>query len=280
MKRTHRGHPIFIPSPRAHREELHMNTPFSRLKERFHQKYALLATLSVFLLFFLFSAIYFLCVGNLRNAALSLLFLVIELLIAPTEQRLRLYLPTFQYGLLLFLMLGSLLGSCYNFYFIIPFWDILLHGLSGVIFAFIGYAICTLLFPKREGSKISPYLFVGILFSLSIALLWEMFEAAITLTLAVDMQEDMLVHDIKSFFFSGTHNFVTVLEDITETVIHYGGGQTMTVSGYLDLGLFDTLGDMAICLGGNLVFLLLFPLDKLLRGRLLPHLLPEVKKST
>ena len=39
----------------------------------------------------------------------------------------------------------------------------------------------------------------------------------------------------------------------------------------------DTLSDMAVCLGGNLVFALLFPLDRLLGGRILPHLLPKTQ---
>ncbi len=241
----------------------------------FKERRAVGALLLVFAFAVLFCALWLFIGGRLQSGAVALLLLFILLLIPPIERWLHLRIPTLGYALLLFLILGSLLGSCYNFYFRIPFWDILLHGLSGFLFAFIGYAICKLLFPKSENSTILPYLLVGIMFSLSVGVLWELFEAGATALLAVDMQEDSLVHEIKSFYLSGTHGYAIQIDDITKTVIHYGGGRTLTLDGYLDLGLSDTLSDMAICLLGNLLFLLLFPLDRLLGGKILCRLLPQ-----
>lgn len=228
---------------------------------------------------FLGSAIYFFVSGRPLSAVLPLLFLLLLFLIPPSEHLLELQIPPLTFILILFLMLGSLLGSGYNFYILIPFWDTILHALSGLLFACIGYAICNLLFAKQKNTGELPYIFVGILFSLSIALLWELFEAGVTLLLAVDMQEDTLVYSIKSFYLSGTHNHATYIADIKETVIRYGDGRELRLSGYLDLGLADTLGDMAVCVPGNILFLLLFPIDRRLGGRLLPHLLPRRVKN-
>lgn len=238
---------------------------------------------SLFVLFsfgmlFLLSFFYFLLRGSLPSAAISLLFFLILLLLYPAAVLLHLHLPAAFHALILSLCFGSLLGSCFNFYFRIPFWDLLLHVLAGWLFAAAGYAICTLLFPKQQNSQTLSYLVFGVLFSLSIGLLWELFEAGATVLLPVDMQEDTLVYSIKSFFLSGTHGHTTVLSDITRTEIHYGNGQSLSIEGYLDLGLKDTLGDMAVCLLGNLLFLLLFPIDRLLGGRLLPRLLPRKKE--
>ena len=224
---------------------------------------------------FLGSAVYFFVLERSQSAVLSLLFLLLLFLIPKSEQLLGLQIPPLTFVLILFLMLGSLLGSGYNFYILIPFWDTILHTLSGLLFACIGYAICNLLFTKRENRSEFPYIFVGILFSLAVALLWELFEAGATRFLAVDMQEDTLVYNIKSFYLSGTHDHATYIADIKETVIRYGDGRELRLAGYLDLGLADTLGDMAVCVPGNILFLLLFPIDRRLGGRLLPHLLPR-----
>lgn len=256
----------------------------SRLKGRSKKKITIEKDAAFFIylgygaLFSLF-CLYFLLQKDLPSAAISLLFLFILLMLAPITRLLRLKAPPVFLFLLLFLCLGSLLGSCFNFYFRIPFWDILLHVLAGWTFAAAGYAICTLLFPYREKSSALPYLIFGIAFSLSIGLLWELFEAGTTLLLPVDMQEDALVFSLKSFYLSGTHDFVTEISGITETLIRYGNGKTLRLAGYLDLGLWDTLCDMAVCLLGNLLFLLLFPMDRLFGGRLLSHLLPQKNKG-
>ncbi len=247
--------------------------------KRYFKNLAGRRAVSLLLLFFggafLLSAFYFLIRGNAQSTALSLLFLLLLLITPPIEQLLRLRIPPLAYGLLFFLMLGALLGSCYNFYFRISFWDTMLHGLSGFLFACIGYSVCQLMFSNSRNGGIFPFLLVGILFSLSIALLWELFEAGATCILAVDMQEDTLLTSIKSFYLSGTHDYATFLTDIHETVVRYGNGETLRLAGYLDLGLIDTLEDMTICFFGNLGFLLLFPLDRWIGGRLLPYLLPN-----
>ena len=229
---------------------------------------------------FLFSAVFFLFNRNPQSAARALIFLFLLLLIPPIERMLRMEIPTLCYALLLYLLFGSFLGSCFDFYFRISFWDTLLHGLSGMLFACIGYAICKLLFSIEENANALPCIFVGITFSLSIALLWELFEAGATYLFAVDMQEDTLLTSFKSFYLSGTHGHVTHVEKIHKTVIFFENGESLHLSGYLDLGLADTLGDMAVCFLGNLFFLLLFPLDALFRGKILSALLPKILKKT
>ena len=237
-------------------------------RRRFSRARALLALFLCSAAACLFISLYFFITENPKGAMIALLFLLIVLLLPPIEHLLGIRLSLPCYALLLFLCLGALLGSTFNFYFRIPFWDLLLHALSGWLFADIGCEICLCLFPRSEGRAVFPYLFVGVLFSLSAALLWELFEAGATLLLPVDMQEDTLVHTIRSFYLSGTHDAPTEIAGITETVIRYEGGRTLTLAGYLDLGLIDTLTDMAICLCGNLLFLASYPILRRARGRL------------
>lgn len=229
----------------------------------------------VFGAFFSFSFVRFLMMKNATAAALSLLYLLIAFLLPRAARALSLALPIATHALILLLCLGALLGSTYNFYFLIESWDIWLHVLAGWLFSCLGYAICILLFTEQEKRGVFPCLLFGVCFSLSIALLWELFEWLVTLSLPVDMQEDALVYQIKSFFLSGTHASAVRIDGITKTVIHYGGGQTLTLDGYLDLGLWDTLSDMAVCLLGSLAFLLLLPLNRLFGGKLLSQFLPR-----
>ena len=210
---------------------------------------------------------------------ISLLYLLIFLVLPPVEEALRLRLPVLGYVLIFFLTFGSVLGSSYNFYFRIPFWDAVLHTLAGLLFSCVGYALCKLFFPIQGIKSIFPYILAGFIFSLAVALIWELFEACITALLAVDMQEDSLLVSFKSFYLSGAHDDPTYISDIRETVIHYGDGEILRLSGYLDLGLTDTLWDMAVCLIGSLVLPLLYLPDRLLGGRIFSKLLPTVTQS-
>ena len=117
---------------------------FELLKER----RAVCALLLIFGSAHLASAMHFFILGKAMNGARALLLLFILLLLPIAEEALRVRTPLLGYALILFLIFGSLLGSCYNFYFRISHWDTLLHVLSGIAFACIGYAICKLLFSK------------------------------------------------------------------------------------------------------------------------------------
>ena len=129
---------------------------------------------------------------------------------------------------------------------------------------------------KEESNKnFFICLFVGLLFSLSIALLWEMFEYAAYAFFGIDMQEDMLIDGFSSYFLMGTHNATEVIDGITQTVIYYADGTKVILGGYLDVGLFDTLNDMLVCLMGGVVYIAALLIDHKLGGRLRRLLVPE-----
>lgn len=77
-----------------------------------------------------------------------------------------------------------------------------------------------------------------------------MFEYAAYAFFGIDMQEDMLIDGFSSYFLMGTHNATEVIDGITQTVIYYADGTKVILGGYLDVGLFDTLNDMLVCLMG------------------------------
>ena len=73
----------------------------------------------------------------------------------------------------------------------------------------------------------------------------------------------------------GTHNATEVIDGITQTVIYYADGTKVILGGYLDVGLFDTLNDMLVCLMGGVVYIAALLIDHKLGGRLRRLLVPE-----
>jgi hypothetical protein len=151
---------------------------------------------------------------------------------------------------------GQMLGTCYEFYVLIPFFDIILHGISGFVFACLGFSLLEVFIGKATSKrKFWACVYSGVCFTLAIGLLWELFEYSATF-LGVDMLEDSYIFHIDSYLLAGNHSEVVEIDGITKTIIYYGDGQTMTIDGYLDIGLLDTMHDMGICLIGSMVFVI------------------------
>ena len=169
------------------------------------------------------------------------------------------YLIGFRVGyiltvLIIFSACGGLLGSSYNVYMILPWFDGLLHGVSGVLFFAAGFMLAEVFFGKnRENKNFFGKLAFGIFFSMTIGVAWEFFEYLISETMGFDMLEDAMVTDIQSYLLSQSHNVAIELNDITQTVITYDGGKEEWVinGGYMDLGLYDTLNDLLIAAAGT-----------------------------
>ncbi|MBE5734265.1 MAG: hypothetical protein E7347_04340 [Clostridiales bacterium] len=228
---------------------------FNYFKNRFSDKaFAILFLLYAFICVCI--AGYWLIDFNLRNFFLSLIYLLIAFAVPIAEYLVRFKCGPLFVGALYFLALGGITGSCFNLYTIIPFWDIVLHVLSGVLFSAVGFAVAQRFFGiANTVKKFFGCLVFALCFSLAIAVVWEIFEFICTIAVGADMMEDTLVNKINSYFLSGTHAKAVTLDGITKTVIYYGNGNTYTINGYLDLGLIDTLVDMIVCTGGALVFM-------------------------
>ena len=154
--------------------------------------------------------------------------------------------------------------------------DTILHGASGFAYACLGLAGVQLLLGKPETTKqFVAYLVFGFAISMTFEVLWELFEYASTALIGFDMQEDTIIHGFGSYFLSGTHVELVEIEGITQTIIYYGDGLTYTINGYLDIGLIDTIVDMAVCFAGALIYVLLLLIDWF-KGKLFYRLLiPE-----
>ena len=246
------------------------------LKERFSDK-AFLVLSSIYVAFCLFSTVWW-SINYTRPSyiLMSALFILFVPAILIAERLIGMRCRAVFVFLVLFVATGSILGSPFNFYGMIPFFDTILHGTSGVLFAALGYTLAERFFGKDGGlGKFVGKLFFAVSFSLAIAVLWEIWELGCTLILGMETMDDTLVDSFKTFFFDGRHN-VVILEGITETIVNYGNGETLVIEGgYLDIGLFDTLADMIICTVGALLFVVLAVVGRAKLPALNKLLIPE-----
>lgn len=220
--------------------------------------------------------VYFSVLHQGRSIAISYGLIAIIPIFLILEYALQIrFVPLFT-ALFFLMCIGGILGSCFDFYNF-PLFDACLHTLSGVLVLLMGMMIMNRILNNVDSHKnfFTSILF-GIFFSLGIALIWEMCEYFGTTILPVDMQEDLIVDEIKSFALAGTHGKVLHLTDISKTVIYYGDNKTFVIDGYLDIGLFDTLNDMLVCMIGTLATAIILIINRLLNWKLDKILVPQV----
>ena len=91
-----------------------------------------------------------------------------------------------------------------------------------------------------------------------------------------DMHEDSLTKNIYSYFLAGSHNETVNITDIEKTLVYYDGGKVYVIDGgYMDLGLFDTLVDMLVCLCGAVVFVIISLIDHFSKKKILHLFVPS-----
>lgn len=225
------------------------------IKERLQNK-VFIACLVAYFLYLMTSLIYFSINFNLRNILLSVVYNLAIILIVVVEYFMGIRLGSLFTFLILFVAFGGHGGPCYNIYAHIPFFDTLLHLLSGVLFACVGFSVAEKFFGKATTTrKFFGCIFFAYCFSQMIAVFWELFEYMFTTVFDIEMMADEMVDRINSFYLSGDYNDAVILENIEKTTIYYGDEQTFTMKGYLDLGIIDTMTDLIICTLGGVAFM-------------------------
>jgi len=229
--------------------------PFKKYFEERMKSKGFLCIISAYLLFCLVSAVVLCILGQAKGVLMSSLYLLFIPLIFIAEYLTKIRLPELFTVGILGIAVGSVLGSCFNLYTFVPCFDTLLHGISGFLFACLGFALAERLFGKSDTvTRFFGCVAFACCFSLAIAVIWEIFEYTCTVLLGLDMMEDALISNINSYLLAGSHAEAVEIDGITKTVIHYGNGQTYIINGYLELGLIDTLTDMIICTVGAILF--------------------------
>ncbi len=122
-----------------------------------------------------------------------LLGTVVMVLPSVLEKRFKVVVPdTIIILYFLFLYCAIYLGEIHNFYYLIPYWDTILHAFSGAMLGALGFILVDLL-NKDQHVKVnlSPF-FVAVFafcFALAVGALWEIYEFSVDSVLGLNMQK-------------------------------------------------------------------------------------------
>ena len=201
------------------------------------------------------------CAFQMRWESFFTCLLALVLFLAPSfaARKLRLRLPSaMEITVLIFIFCAEILGEVAAFYVKYPFWDTMLHTVNGFLFAAFGFSLADLLNGERAlRFRLSPpfLALAAFCFSMTAGVLWEFLEFAADRLLPLDMQKDTVISGFHSVLLDPAHgNRPVPVQEITETVISLADGRRITVPGYLDTGLADTMKDLFVNFLGAAVF--------------------------
>ena len=193
--------------------------------------------------------------GDIQNAMLCILSLILFLLPALVEKTFKVDLPhTLEITILVFIFSAEILGEINNFYGIFKNFDDILHTINGFLSASVGFSLVYLLNENIDSFKLSP-IFVSLVafcFSMTVGVLWEFFEFFMDIIVHTDMQKDTVINNIYTVTLDATRtNTVVAVKNITDTAIN---GKSLGLGGYLDIGIIDTMKDLLVNFIGAVVF--------------------------
>lgn len=158
-----------------------------------------------------------------------------------------------------FVFAAEILGEMANFYGHIPFWDTMLHTVTGFLAAAVGFGIIDLLNTHSNRLNMTP-LFVALVsfcFSMTVGVLWEFGEYSVDCLLRFDTQKDRIVSEISSVkLHPDGKNEEIKIDGITHSILYGEDGEELAriEGGMLDIGLHDTMKDMFVNMLGAVVF--------------------------
>lgn len=218
---------------------------------------------------------------------LCVLTLVLFMISVFVDKKLNIKLPSLlECIILLFIFSAEILGELRGFYMKFAYWDTILHTLNGFIMAGIGLAMIDILnrTPSLRFSLSSLFTaLVAFCFSMTVGVLWEFFEFGADCLAYTDMQKDTVCRRISTMELADEQNEVYVITDIDKTVIsgRVNGEKTdVTVEGYLDIGLLDTMEDLAVNCVGALAFSFFGVFYLKGKNKLAMGLVPSIKEDT
>ena len=194
-----------------------------------------------------------------QYSRLPLAFATIPLILMPEiiERLLHCRMAPGLYVFGLLYAIGPMLGQCHNFYYTISWWDKLLHICGGVMFAIMGVYLCKFL--NHENQNILLCAVFALCFSIALSAVWEFVEFGSDRLLHTDMQDDSVITSIHSYILGDSVGTTGSIGQISTVVID---GTPLPVTGYIDIGLLDTMADMLLESLSALVTCVIYLLDK------------------
>ena len=195
--------------------------------------------------------------GQWNRLLLALLTLVLILVPEGIERLFHCRISQGMYLAAVLYAIGPMLGHCNNLYYIIPFWDKLLHIMGGVMFVFFGIFLFELL--GGDTKKWALCCIFALCVSLALSVLWEFYEFGSDTLFGTDTQDDTVIHSITSHLLNDEMGEVGTIAGIENVIVN---GTSMNFGGYLDIGLIDTMMDLLLEAIGAVMTTVVLWLDK------------------
>lgn len=217
---------------------------------------------------------------NYNDVFLCILTLVLFLVPSFIERRMNIDLPnTLEIISLLFIYSAEILGEIRQYYLMYDRWDDMLHTINGFLCAAIGFALIDILNRSQKFHITLSPVFVAMVsfcFSMTIGVLWEFFEYAMDYFVRTDMQKDTMIDYVTSVMLNPQGTNVPVTIPIESVVIN---GEPW--SGYIDIGLQDTMSDLFVNFIGAVVFSIvgLFYIKGRGNGKFVERFIPILKSN-
>ena len=194
--------------------------------------------------------------GDIKHVMACFKILILFLIPWFIEWKYKIELSTMFIAIVqLFIYASIILGELDSYYLKYPYWDTILHTINGFLCASIGFMLVNMIFKQKLSNKIEikPIYIVVFAFCLSmtVGVLWEFYEFGMDNLCNRDMQKDTIIHTIKSIKLNHNYHSLAVLKDVTDVTIN---GKDYNLGGYLDIGLYDTMGDLFNNFVGTLIF--------------------------
>ena len=191
-----------------------------------------------------------------ESAVVCVLVLFLFMLPFFIQKNFGICLPsTLEIIILLFIFAAEILGELQSYFIQYPYWDTMLHTTNGFLCAAVGFSLIDIL--NRDAKikfTLSPVYvaLAAFCFSMTIGVLWEFFEFGMDRLFHMDMQKDTIVHTISSVMLDPTNSNIPItIDGITSVAVN---GRDLGFTGYLDIGLYDTMEDLFVNFIGATVF--------------------------
>ena len=162
--------------------------------------------------------------------AQCLLGCVVLFLPAAIEKHFKIDIPNYmEVFYFIFLYCAIYLGEVRNFFFIIPYWDLILHTFSGAMLGVLGFSLVNIMnSSKKVQVTLSPAftLLFAFCFALAVGSVWEIYEFVMDGLLGMNMQKFMLENGTQLI---GRAALADTMEDMIVDAI---GAGVMCVIGY------------------------------------------------
>ena len=206
----------------------------------------------------LFTFIYLLIIGETASKlALALISTVLLAVPVAAERLMNFKINLAFYVFLLIYIMGVMVGDSYKLYYLLPGWDKMLHTLGGITFSVAGFYIAANFIGNVKHRQIACAIF-ALCFSMALSLMWEFYEYAVDRIFNIDMQQDTVVNGVYSYYLNDELGVIGSITNIEETNIN---GDVLSIVGYLDIGLIDTMTDTLFESLGALLTAVLLALD-------------------